>query len=310
MARLPSARTLVVGGLAVAGAAAAALKNRRQAGNLLGAGSSVPEPYPAPAEAPAGTQAAEPGPSAAPAVSNFDAAGPPSNTSTHVPAPEPFVHDPSGGIDEEAEEAAAAAEAANIGGAVGDYPGLELGETADEAIAPLIEAGEGESEGQELAEFELADNAEPAAGDPLEGGRQIDDVIEAQDDPSSGEVPFDDNSSHGNPPAEAEQSVSGATPGSEPDAPAPGPGTPGPDTGATLAAGTIDDGAATTGGSLSGLAGSPSTETSAAEKSANVWQGEDAAAEQPTVEQPKATDTPEDDDGSEWQTWSGRAVEP
>ena len=44
----------------------------------------------------------------------------------------------------------------------------------------------GVSEGDELAEADLADNAESAAGDPVEGERQIEDVIEAQDDPASG----------------------------------------------------------------------------------------------------------------------------
>src|SRR3954452_16529870 len=100
----------------------------------------------------------------APPVANADFAGPPANTATHVPAPEPLVHDPAGGIDEAAEEAAAAAEGANIGGAVPEYPGTELGELADEATRPLEQAGEGESEGDELAEFDLADNAEPTAG--------------------------------------------------------------------------------------------------------------------------------------------------
>jgi hypothetical protein len=180
MAKTP----FVLGGLVVA-AAGAAFKNRKK---LFGGG-SVPQALPAPAQAEPGEAANEPEGAPAPAVANADVAGPPANTATHVPAPEPFVHDPDGGIDEEAEEAAAAAEAANIGGPAADYPGLEQGELADEAMRPLEEAGEGESEGQELAEFELADNAEPSAGDPIEGGRQIDDVIEEQDDPFSGEQP-------------------------------------------------------------------------------------------------------------------------
>jgi hypothetical protein len=53
--------------------------------------------------------------------------------------------------DEEA--AAAAAEAAEIGGPVPEYP------DADPAQRPLVEGGEGESEGFELAEEELIDNA-------------------------------------------------------------------------------------------------------------------------------------------------------
>jgi len=54
-----------------------------------------------------------------------------------------------------AEEAdAAAAEAAEIGGPAPDDP------VDDPAARPLVEAGEGEAEGFELAEAELIDNAE------------------------------------------------------------------------------------------------------------------------------------------------------
>jgi len=54
--------------------------------------------------------------------------------------------------DEEAE--AAATEAARIGGPAPDDP------VEDPAERPLVEAGEGEAEGFELAEAELIDNAE------------------------------------------------------------------------------------------------------------------------------------------------------
>lgn len=54
--------------------------------------------------------------------------------------------------DEEAD--AAAAEAARIGGPAPDDP------VRDPAERPLVEAGEGEAEGFELAEEELIDNAE------------------------------------------------------------------------------------------------------------------------------------------------------
>lgn len=54
-------------------------------------------------------------------------------------------------VDEEAE--AAAAEAAEIGGPAPDDP------VDDPAQRPLIEGGEGEAEGFELAEEELIDNA-------------------------------------------------------------------------------------------------------------------------------------------------------
>lgn len=203
MARLLSARTLFIG---LAAAAAYKLRNKQeQVTELAGqvkdtalqakdsaqsatASPSVPEPAPAPAEAPDGVAANEPGPAPAPPVANLDVAGPPLNTATHVPAPEPQVHEPEGGIDEAAEEAAAAAEAANIGGTPSDYPDPEDPSLeADEAMRPLEEAGEGYNEGQELAESDLIENTEPAAGDPIEGGRAIDDVIELQDEPLSGE---------------------------------------------------------------------------------------------------------------------------
>ena len=79
------------------------------------------------------------------------------NTATAVPVP-PAYESPA--IDEADEEAAAAAEAANIGGPVSDYAGPELGEVASEAERPLAEAGEGESEGQEQTEAELREAAD------------------------------------------------------------------------------------------------------------------------------------------------------
>jgi len=54
----------------------------------------------------------------------------------------------------EEEADAAAAEAAEIGGPTPDDP------VDDPAERPLVEAGEGEAEGFELAEAELIDNAE------------------------------------------------------------------------------------------------------------------------------------------------------
>ena len=54
------------------------------------------------------------------------------------------------------EEAAAAAEAAGIGGRRPDY---DVDDDSDEASRPLEEAGEGESEGFELAEHDLIEEA-------------------------------------------------------------------------------------------------------------------------------------------------------
>jgi hypothetical protein len=113
--------------------------------------------------------------------------GPAQNTATKVPAPEPQVRDETGGIDERAEEEAAAAEAAAIGGKVEDYAGPD-GEPADEAMRPLAEAGEGESEGEEQAEAELQENAEFRDDAPSDAERQIEDAIEAADQPGTGET--------------------------------------------------------------------------------------------------------------------------
>jgi len=129
-------------------------------------------------------------PAPAPAPSNYDAPGPVANTATPVPAPDAQVLTEEGGIDERAEEAAAAAEAAGIGGPVGDYAAIDepsLG--ADEADRPLVEAGEGSSEGQEQAEAALADAASPTAPGMSDYERQIDDVIEQAEQPG-GAVPF------------------------------------------------------------------------------------------------------------------------
>jgi len=217
MAKLPSARTLVLGGLAVAGAAAGAvLKNRRRPSTPDVPQAAIPGPTsPEPAAPP-------------PTLSNADVAGPPANTATHVPAPDPIVHDPAGGIDEDAEVAAAAAEAANIGGPMPEYVGSEPGEPADEAERPLAEAGEGESEGLEQAESDLEVTAEDAGGEMTDAEHAILDAIEAQDDASAGER------------------VEPTLPADEP--------------AETLAPKTIDDGAPTGGGTLSGeTAGEPAS---------------------------------------------------
>ena len=105
------------------------------------------------------------------------------NTATAVPAP-PAYEPPT--IDEEAEEAAAAAEAANIGGAVSDYAG-PAGEPATEAERPLAEAGEGEAEGQEQAEVDLSEAAERDQRRGVARAAPIDDTIEQAANPLAGE---------------------------------------------------------------------------------------------------------------------------
>ena len=93
-----------------------------------------------------------------PQPSNYDAPGPPANTATPIPAPDP-QGEPTAKVDPAAEEAAAAAEAGAIGGEPSDYSGPAPDEPAGESFRPLAEAGEGESEGAEQAEADLAENA-------------------------------------------------------------------------------------------------------------------------------------------------------
>ena len=125
-----------------------------------------------------------------PDIANYDAAGPPSNTATPVPAvdtsAEPLA------IDEDAEIAAAAAEAGNIGGPQIDYASAEPDMTAGDAEATVLEGGGGVSEGQEQSEADLVDivNADTGPGAGLTPAEhRIDEVIEAADDPASGETP-------------------------------------------------------------------------------------------------------------------------
>ena len=124
-----------------------------------------------------------PAPPPPPAPSNYDAPGPVANTATPVPAPDPQEPE---AIDEAAEEAAAAAEAANIGGVVSDYAGL-TGQPATEEERPLAEAGEGEAEGQEQAEHDLEVAAEPTAPGVSDAERAIDDAIDQAANPLAGE---------------------------------------------------------------------------------------------------------------------------
>ncbi len=80
---------------------------------------------------------------------------------------------------EREQEEAAAAEAAGIGGRVHYDEDDELG-TIDPATAPLIEAGEGESEGFELAEHDLEENA--SHGDMHSAGRVLEDAYLLEDE--------------------------------------------------------------------------------------------------------------------------------
>jgi hypothetical protein len=168
--RRSTGKLLLLGG-AVAAAGAVALLKRDKVAGLLPSRAGEPAP---PAPAP-------------PQPSNYDASGPVANTSTPIPAPDP--HGEPATLDEAAEESAAAAEAAAIGGTASDYAGPELGEAAGEAERPLAEAGEGEAEGREQAEAELADNATYRDAGTSDAERQIDDTIEQAGQPQLGETP-------------------------------------------------------------------------------------------------------------------------
>jgi hypothetical protein len=159
------AKTLLIGGGIAAVLGAALFKKRDAVRGLLPGGDSSAPPQP---------ETYTP-----PPVSNYDASGPVTNTATAVPVP-PAHESPA--IDEAEEEAAAAAEAANIGGPVSDYAG-PAGERATEAERPLAEAGEGEAEGQEQTEAELRDAAEPTAPGMSDEQRQIEEAIERQGNP-------------------------------------------------------------------------------------------------------------------------------
>jgi hypothetical protein len=169
--RRPGGKALLLGG-ALAAAGAAVLLKRDKVAALLPGRSDEPAPPQQSTYTP-------------PPVSNYDASGPVANTATAVPSP-PAYESPS--LDEAEEEAAAAAEAANIGGSVSDYAGSELGEDASPAEIPLAESGEGEDEGFEQAIDELRDAAEGAEEGESDEERSIDRAIEAQDNPLSGEV--------------------------------------------------------------------------------------------------------------------------
>ena len=327
-------KTLVLGGLALA-AAAGALKNRDKVAGLIGARSSAPEP-PRPEPAPAARSGGDP---AAPAPSNYDLAGPAANTATKVPAPEASVLDDDGGIDERAEEEAAAAEAAAIGGGVPEYPGVQFDEEADDATRPVIEAGGGESEGEELAEFDLRDEAEARSGETSDAERQINDVIEAQDNPALGES-IEAMETNAPDAASEDDKLNAGTADDADDAPTstakddddpsndgvrqadeagggsqaafgfaggkvggddPAPGLPNSDAVEAVEGAAAEDGPEIHPDQTSLLEGGGDAprETPAAEKSSAVWQPPESPSKQD-----------DDEGGSEWQTWSGRAAKP
>jgi hypothetical protein len=238
MARSSFRRFLLVGG-ALAAVAAGAYVKRERMRELLPGGSSAPEPYSPPAppqpsnyDAP-GPPANTATPIAAPdAVVTPDPARSDPVEEQAIPADDPQAVEAAvdaaaadalaGGIraaddpgqqdvpepiDEAAEEQAAAAEAAAIGGRPHEYAGSEPDEPISEAERPLAESGEGESEGLEQAEAELEENA--TIGDGMsDAERQIDDTIEAAGNPAIGETPEGPTSTR-DPEADEDDDVSG-----------------------------------------------------------------------------------------------------
>jgi len=178
-------KLVLLGGAVAAAGAAVLLKKDKVAGMLPSRTGDAPAPSPAPTP---------------PQPSNYDVRGPVANTSTPIPAPDhqqaPPAETPPADdvpapppIDEAAEEAAAAAEAAAIGGTPEQYTGEDRDIAADEAFRPLAEAGEGEAEGQEQAEADLEENATYRDAGMSDAERQIEDAIEQQDEPWTGETP-------------------------------------------------------------------------------------------------------------------------
>jgi hypothetical protein len=185
MPRIPK-RLLALGGLAAGGAAF--VRNRRGKATAAPAAATPAAPAPpAPAPTPTPPPATEAGNAAAapvvappppeapgPSVNAPTAGGPGSETEraeqaeATVPTPDP-AETPAKPVrhsDDDfvaAEEAAAAAEARNIGG-----PRLDDAH-GDPAMEPVYEAGGGEAEGFEAAEDELIENASHGDGraDPI-----------------------------------------------------------------------------------------------------------------------------------------------
>jgi hypothetical protein len=221
MARSPLRRLILVGGALAAAAAGAYVKRDRVRQLLPGTSSDAPrsssgQPAPAPSNydapgPPANTATPVPAPDAVvtpdPAhddpVEEFaiqaddsqaaeaavDAAAADALAEGIRSVGEPGLQGAPEPIDEAAEEQAAAAEAAAIGGPVPHYAGSEIDEPISEAERPLAESGEGVAEGQEQTEAELEENAEVRDAGVSDAERQIDDAIEAAGNPYVGETP-------------------------------------------------------------------------------------------------------------------------
>jgi D-alanyl-D-alanine carboxypeptidase/D-alanyl-D-alanine-endopeptidase (penicillin-binding protein 4) len=264
-------RKLLLFGAAVV-AAGVLLKRDKVAGLLPGRGQTYEPPAPH-----------QPGPS------NYDAPGPVAITATPVPAPEPQEPE---AIDEAHEEAAAAAEAANIGGVVSDYAG-PADEPATEAERPVAEAGGGEAEGQEQTEAELREAAQPADGISDEQ-RQIEEAIDQQANPLAGEQ------------VEGLFAPDDTARDSEPLPPADPPPAEPPRTETESSAWSPPVPERTDEPAPFDAASSEPSEPS------EPAQYEPPTQEQPAVPPQESDEEKKDDEdgGSDWRTWSGRSVNP
>jgi hypothetical protein len=286
-----SRKLLLVGAALVA--AGVLLKRDKVAGLLPGRGQTYtpPEPH-------------TPGPS------NYDAPGPVANTATPVPAPEGQEPGP---IDEGAEEAAAAAEAANIGGVVSDYAG-PAGERADEAERPLAEAGQGEAEGQEQAEDELRAAAEPTAPGMSGEQRQVEEAIEQAANPLAGEQvePLrspDDTARDAEPLRPA--SAAPAEPPAE--AAPPEPSAPTEPTAPTEPSAPTEPARPAESSAWSPPVPERTDEPApfeAPQEPSEPGQYEPPTQEQPAVRPEGDEEKKDEEGGSDWRTWSGRSVNP
>ena len=198
-------------------------------------------------------------------------------------------------IDEAAEEAAAAAEAANIGGSVSDYAGpSDL--PATEAERPVAEAGGGEAEGQEQAELDLREAAEP------DRSRHVGQRASDRRGDRPGREPAGRRAARGRPARRRPARRRGGGPALR-DAARRGAGRDEPADATERAVGLEPAGA----GALR-RAGAVRRVTP------EEGGGEPTEFEPPTQEQPAAPgeeEKPKDEEGgSDWRTWSGRSVNP
>ncbi len=168
---VPLATSHPAPGASVNGTQTAAAAAEAAAGASAGGGSEVPDAASAPDITTAAAPDETPGPSVTPPASVGSETERAEAADAGVPDPELLDVDPTDPIGDlvAQEEAAAAAEAAMIGGVVAPVAG-------DPSLAPVLEAGGGEAEGFELAEADLVENASHGDG----GGNPLRDAFTAE----------------------------------------------------------------------------------------------------------------------------------